>query len=111
LWRRQGRQRPATRAICLAARASRAGSAGKGGIGLRRGRFALRRGRLGPSALARAASACDAVDNCRWRGRFILRRGQERQRPATRAIRLAARERAATAGDAGDSPCGYVRRR
>jgi len=52
--------------FCLAARLKTAGGAGvspcgagKGGNGRRRGRFALRRGRQGPAARARAASASD----------------------------------------------------
>jgi len=91
--------------FCLAARVTPAGGAGelpcgagKGGIGLRRGRSAWRRG-----------------DNGRRRGRFALRRRQGWQRPATRAVRLASREiclaaraRVATAGDAGVSPGGAV---
>ena len=53
---------------------------GAGDNGRRRGRFALRRGQF---ALRRG-------DNGRRPGRFALRRRQGRQRPATRAIRLAA---------------------
>jgi len=99
LRRRQGWQRPATRVICLVAqaRAATAGDAGdlpcgagKGGNGRRRRRFLT----------------CGEGDNGRRRGRFALRRRQGWQRPATRAICLAALARAATAGDAGDLPCG-----
>jgi len=121
--------------FCFAERVTTAGGAGdlpcgagKGGNGRRSGRFALRRGRLGPAARARAALACDAGGlpggvvttagvagdlpcgagkggngqrrgRFAWRhGRFALRRGQGWQRPATLAIRLAAR--ASRAGSA-----------
>jgi len=97
LRRRQKRQRPATRAICLVAQARAATAGDVGDVCL----------------AARVTTAGDAGDlpcgagkggNGRRRGRFALRRRKGRHWPATRAGRLAAR--LTTAVGAGDSPYG-----